>query len=312
MNKVNLAIVLVTYNREKYLRKTMPIYSKMTVLPKKIIVIDNNSSDNSIDYLRKWEKKDDGFEKIVCKTDKNLGGAGGFSFGMKIAFKDKKINYIMLADDDAMPDLNLIKNFKSEIENTHFPNDTLAFSTSRYDPDTKKISKNSIVSFRKGLLFIKYKFIKEKDLQKRYFEINILTFVGAIISTNAVEKIGFPNEDFFIYWDDIEYSHRLSSIGKIFMIPSSIYYHKVAGSKKNNLWKEYYEVRNSIYTIKKYYSRWYYFWFEFILRIKKTSFIGRILKRRSMEEMIMLKNAIRDGKKGRIMVSKQYGPGIGK
>ena len=75
MNKI--AVVVVTYNRLKLLKKC--IYNLKNQRNVDIIVINNASTDETEKYIQSIKN-----EKIIyCNTGKNLGGAGGFSYGIK-------------------------------------------------------------------------------------------------------------------------------------------------------------------------------------------------------------------------------------
>jgi GT2 family glycosyltransferase len=300
------AIVLVSYNRCNYLESTLPKYSSMAILPELILIIDNASTDGTSTFLKTWKQSEEGFRKEFVILPSNLGGSGGFSFGIKKIFEEEKMDYIMLADDDAIPDTFLLQEFSKIVSKGK--DNIAAYSTVRKDPESKEICDNCVISLRPGVFSLKKKVLTVNQLGQDKVPINILSFVGAIIPVKTIEKVGLPNSDFFIYWDDIEYSLRINQTGPIFMLPSVAYYHKTPGTKQSNLWKEYYEVRNSIYTVNKYFPKWTSFWFTLLKRIKKTSLLSRLLKRRGNSEIKMLKQAINDGKKGRLGKNKDYLP----
>ena len=77
-NRMNIAIVLVTFNRLEKLKIALKKYQEQTYLPKHLIVVDNCSTDGTREFLEQWEKIEDKYEKHVLRLSTNTGGAGGF------------------------------------------------------------------------------------------------------------------------------------------------------------------------------------------------------------------------------------------
>ncbi len=103
---VKICTVIVTYNRYELLKECLDSLLNQTY--KTDILIVNNASTDGTDI----KIKTDGYlknENIIYKElDKNLGGAGGFSFGVKFAL-DNNYDYVWLMDDDAEPELNTLE-----------------------------------------------------------------------------------------------------------------------------------------------------------------------------------------------------------
>ena len=95
--KHSVAAVLVTYNRVELLKIAIDSLEKQTIELKNIVVVNNNSTDGTEDYLRSIAS--DKIQFITLK--KNTGGAGGFSAGINYAYK-LDIDYVWIMDDDAI------------------------------------------------------------------------------------------------------------------------------------------------------------------------------------------------------------------
>ena len=95
-NMNNIAAVVVTYNRKKLLKECIEAL-KASTRKVDVIIIDNNSTDGTREYIADLVGKD----VIYKRLKKNLGGAGGFSAGMKYAVK-KGYEYIWIMDDDTI------------------------------------------------------------------------------------------------------------------------------------------------------------------------------------------------------------------
>ena len=93
------------------------------------------------------------------------------------------------------------------------------------------------------------------------------------IKKDCVKEIGLPCVDYFIQYDDTEYSLRVSALGKILCIPSAIVIHDIKEVNVNVDWKAFYGIRNRLMMIKKHFPK-RYFIYEF-LRIYFGSFFKK-------------------------------------
>ena len=243
MNK--LGVVIVTYNRLSLLKDCIKHVLEQTYPFSEVVVIDNCSTDGTSEYLSNIKNKIN-----VLKMKKNIGGSGGFYEGIKYILT-KDIDWILLIDDDAIINLD----FNEKIFKRKLDNRILAYS------GVVKINNNIDVNHRRKLIDphnFKEQPIKELHYKKDFFDYDIATFCGLYVSKSLVERIGLPNKDFFIWYDDTEYSLRFKGITKIRNINSAILDHRcnLENNTKNlNFsWKEYYGRRNKIYILKKYFS----------------------------------------------------------
>ena len=76
------AVVVVTYNRLELLKECLKQVENQTVPAKRIIVVNNASTDGTAEYLRECKEKNKQYRTITCME--NLGGAGGFAKGIQI------------------------------------------------------------------------------------------------------------------------------------------------------------------------------------------------------------------------------------
>lgn len=230
----NISVIVVTYNRKEWLKKNLTALTNQTYHINKIYVIDNASTDGSKEYVSSILDKNTNIDYLTLPE--NIGGAGGFYEGIKIAYNDG-FDYIWGMDDDAVPKEDALEQLV-KATNLYDKNEKVCFSSMTCMIDMNgKSTCNSLVK-------------KKKDNISSWF-----TFVGFFLPFKLVEKIGFPRKDLFIFEDDREYSYRVNQEGyKIIMVKDSIIYHPVQYVKKNRLnvtkmypyWRRYYMVRNRI------------------------------------------------------------------
>ena len=141
-------------------------------------------------------------------------------------------------------------------------------------------------------------------------KVKYVPFLGFLINRSAVNKIGLPVSDYFIYWDDKEYCERARICGYgLYIVKRSKIFHPVAPNeyirilkykipyKRLPLWKTYYDVRNKIITSRNYYGAC--FWTQTIPGILLRLFIAIIKEKRSVKIIRVYLMALLDGFKNR-------------
>lgn len=263
--KYKVCVVVVTYNRYKLLKECLNALLGQTYTAD-ILIVDNASTDGTEAGVNV-----DGYLKnkniIYKRLDRNSGGAGGFFYGVRYALENS-YDYAWLMDDDAEPELEALEVLLKNIDNKKY---------SAYAPrvmiGTKEQNKLSTFGHRGNLDYINclpafQKSIHRAEYDKAKSEIEMASFVGILIPVISIQKIGLPDERFFIHHDDTEYSLRLATIGKILLVNTVGIYHKEKRQdekiersflwiKKNRirfdrLWLKYFGLRNSIYMACKY------------------------------------------------------------
>lgn len=248
LKKDGLDIVIVTFNRVKELKKTLLCYDKQTQSFNNIIVVNNCSNDGTKEYLESWKNEPSCYSKHVLNLNQNTGGAGGFYAGQEYALKLESA-WVLLADDDAYPEPTLVEEFW-KFEERNNEKDTVAVCAAVINNDDSIcIYHRRRVDKKYGLIYNTAS-ISENEYNKECFEADILSYVGAIISKDAIRKVGLVNKEYFIYSDDAEHSLRLRKIGKILIVPSlRIHHDDTATTVKNDgsviaTWRDYYSNRN--------------------------------------------------------------------
>jgi len=100
-----IGIVIATYNGERYLQEQIDSIFSQSLQPNKIIVVDDCSTDGTIDIIAKYRKN---YPEIIVfvQNEKNLGYVKTFERGISICQTD----YIALSDQDDIWKPNKIQN----------------------------------------------------------------------------------------------------------------------------------------------------------------------------------------------------------
>lgn len=264
-------VILVTFNRLDKLKKALESYEKQTYPIEKLIVVDNCSTDGTVEYLKNWESKKIGFKRQLLLIKENSGGAGGFGKGMEFALTQINrnkldVDWILVSDDDAFPKNDALQKM-------------FEFYDSLNDEEQKKISSlsSAVINhgeiheahrsrIEKSILRVRFVGVSKKEYEKPFFEMDLFSYVGTMIKVNALNKAGTTKQELFIYGDDNEHSLRLKKYGKLLCIPKSQFIHDTPGVEIRKVgWHNYYNRRNQLYILKKYFSK-RYFWVRLIKR----------------------------------------------
>lgn len=233
---MKFGVVIVTYNRIALLKECIDCVLSQTVPFSHICVVDNHSTDGTGAYLDSLSSP----ALSVYHLEENIGGAGGFSFGLsKLAETD--CDWILIIDDDAMIAPDYMEKSQTEIKRTNY----LAYS------GTVMTAGNIDTSHRRSLknpCLMSYHPVPESAYENSVFEYDISTFCGLLIKTSLVREIGLPKTEYFIWFDDTEYCLRFHKQSRILNVSGAVLNHKTTPPRSAPMvsWKNFYGFRNSI------------------------------------------------------------------
>lgn len=213
----SICAVVVTYNRKEKLLACLTALKAQTEALSHIVVINNASTDGTIDFLQEHGWINNDFFTLITLVN-NQGGAGGFYEGIRYA-ELQKFNYIWLMDDDGEPSTNCLEKLLP-----------YANERSYIGPLVLDIANPKLLTFTLRLPKSKTVLTNLKDITSGQFQQIIpnivMPFNGILFSRKLVEKIGLPRKEFFILGDDMEYTWRAQKQGyKIFTVIEAKFYH---------------------------------------------------------------------------------------
>lgn len=187
-----------------------------------IILVDNGSTDGSVSFIK--EK----FPEVICiELPKNVGFAGGVNRGIKKAI-ELGFDYVALFNNDAVADKDWLKYMLEDI-NINVGIVTCSF----INLDKKKIDSTGDLYTNWGLPFPRG---RNENFNNQYYE-DIYVFAGSggasLYRAKIFLEIGFFDEDFFAYYEDVDFSFRAQLSGwKVKYSPNSIAYHDTGSTSK--------------------------------------------------------------------------------
>lgn len=252
---MNVFAVVVTYNRKDLLTECLEaLLNQDSEDLEKIIVVDNCSMDGTGGLFEKNNKFDN--DRIYYhKTEKNLGGAGGFHVGMKLAH-EMHADWIWIMDDDTIPTQTALSELVIAANKVDEPISFLASAV--YGPNKEPINVPLIDSKKSETGYLDW----YMHLEDSMVAVESATFVSLMFNDDAVTKYGLPLIDYFIWGDDYEYTLRLTqNYGKAYMCGKSVVIHKRVVCKKISIENEtnparlpnfYYNYRNNLISVHEY------------------------------------------------------------
>jgi hypothetical protein len=244
---MQIAIVIVTYNRLSLLKECFAAVQNQSHKSDKIIIVNNSSTDGTDKYLSSIAS-----ESVECiNLERNIGGAGGFSRGIKQAVSEG-YDYVWIMDDDCIPQPEALANLAKAF--TLADNVGFAASKVMWTDDTPH--KMNMPRIAKDARDRSKMFNDFSTAETPAIRISNASFVSLMVSAKAVHKVGLPIAEFFIWHDDTEFTERITRNGFVGLyVDNSIVLHKTATNyfgqpqtaPTDSAWKFYYQARNTTY-----------------------------------------------------------------
>ncbi len=96
---MSIDVVLANYNHANLLSNAIRALNNQSIIPHRIIIIDDNSSDNSKEVINSELKKYDNI--ILVNNKSNLGAVKSYNLGLELVSSDYV--YFAAADDETFP-----------------------------------------------------------------------------------------------------------------------------------------------------------------------------------------------------------------
>ena len=235
-----VAVVIVTMNRAELLERMLDGLAAQTHPPDAVIVIDNCSTDHTREVL---DARTD-LPLHVTTTGSNLGGAGGFHVGMRAAY-DAGWDRIWLMDDDVVPDPDCLAVLMAT--------DEVCLMAVRDDLDGHLVEKAAIrfdlsnpLAIRPKTASVDSTYATRAELPE-LVEIENVAFEGFMVHREVVSRIGFPDPEFFIFYDDVDFAIRARRAGfHIWAVRDARLVRQLDFNQQHDMagWKGFYMFRN--------------------------------------------------------------------
>lgn len=223
-----LSVIIVNYNGAKFFKDCLDsLYRNLAGINFEIIVLDNNSKDNSCDYLKSNFPE----VKLIASTLNH-----GFGKGNNEAVKQAKGEYLLLINNDTIvldQLLPVLEYLKSD-ESVGVVGINMLNGDKKYIPAAGNFPSVSNMFLMKKLLQINEEFVKG-TFSKNEYEVDWLGGSFLMLPQKIYHQIGGFDEDYFLYVEDVDFCKKIADIGyKRVFLPRYSYIHYVGFTKAKN------------------------------------------------------------------------------
>lgn len=245
---MRILAAIVTYNRVRLLERCIDALLAQSRPAEDILVINNSSPDDTEAMLKR--------RGITHITQANVGGAGGFNRAIAYAL-DEGYDAVWLMDDDGYPGSDALRLLAPELK------DGVACVSSvvlREDdpahfvfpfPALDAQGMPAILAWPRKITALEQLRARASDGIYPFAHL----FNGALVSLDAVRRIGNVETGFFIFGDEVDYFMRLRSVGAVLSHLDAHHYHPDVANRPLNDMKIYYYIKNTLILNRRYFNK---------------------------------------------------------
>lgn len=262
MKSANISAIIVTYNSSKYIAKCIQSFRKCDLI-KEIIVIDNNSIDESVKQIQKIKDKK---IRLVLNYDNE-----GFSKAINKGITISSGRYVLLVNPDTILNFDSIYDLYKQCCKNNVG--IVGGKALRTDGSVhgSYVKKPDIFIYLFDFTNLGKIFVNNRWHRKFYYmdteepqhpvEVDAVSGGYMLISMKVINRIGLFDENFFMYLEDIDFCNRAKESGfKVIYSPNFPILHVGGASSKNRIktnmsaW-----IRSRDYYLRKYFRHYYPF-----------------------------------------------------
>jgi len=293
----HVAIVIVDYNSIEDTRECLQSLLKIKhqTFKYSVIVVDNGSKEL---FSLPPGLKADNIE--ILRSESNLGFTGGNNLGLRYAVDKLHPDYLLLLNNDTLVDPDFLEKMMERIRSdvsiglvgakTYFVKDR-EYHLQSYD----KSELGNVIWFAGGSidwpnLAAFHRGVDEVD-RGQFDDLDQTDFVTGctfLMPISVLERVGYLDEKYFLYLEDVDYSQRVKQAGyRLSVCSQALVWHKNAGSSggAGSLVHRYYQTRNRLFFGWKYSDR---FVKIIVIRLLLISLLsGGNIERRAVYDLLM-------------------------
>ena len=199
MQNRSISCIVPCYNCQKYIWKTIESLSAQTVIPEEVILINDASTDNTLEILNEAEKKYKSLIKVI-DIKENKGASYVRNYGVKKA----KGNYILFMDADDIAEPMLVEKYQDKLEKLNDGEDKYILYYSAYVQIDER--NNQISDVVRGIQ------VEPEEVLGYEFVRNYISTSGVLIKKDFLVKSGGFNEE-LKYSEDWDLWLKLAQLG---------------------------------------------------------------------------------------------------
>ena len=220
-----VSIVIVNFNGLQLLRGCLVSLKKNPYKNTEIIIVDNGSTDGSVEFIKNLKFKIGNLKLI--KNKRNLG----FSQANNQAIRKAKGHFVLLLNNDTVTTPNFLKVLVDKIRSDNLIG---VVQPKIIFLDNKRLQSGG--AFFTFLGFLYYFGYSQNPEEKKYNQaMPVFSANGAciLIRKEVIDKVSLFDKDFFAYYEETDFCHRVWLAGyKVIYEPGATIYHKGGQTSK--------------------------------------------------------------------------------
>ena len=226
-----VAVVTLNWNGVEHLEKFLPTAMDLNYPLYFVVVVDNGSEDNSIDFVRK------NFPSVhIIILNKNLGYSKGFNEGINYAI-DLGVEYVLITNNDVKLHRDIIKEGIKLITTDK----KIGYMSGKiYNLNSNKIFQYAGGRVKENKNHMYSRGAGELDIgqYEEPMDFDYMDDVCSLVSAEMIKNIGAYDEDFFFDFEETEWNVRMKQNGyRIVYNPKMIAWHSIHGSTEGTRYK---------------------------------------------------------------------------
>jgi GT2 family glycosyltransferase len=276
-------IIILNYNGADVIKKCLASVLKVDYPDFEVVVVDNDSTDGSLEIAKA------NFSKAhFIKNEANLGFAAGNNIGIRFAL-ERMADYVLLLNNDT----EVEKDFLTKLVSVAEADEKIGIAS----PVIFSGANRQIWYSGGGIRWLKMKTSHANNASiAESYETDFITGCAMLVKAAVFKGIGLLDEDYFLYWEDADFSLRAKRAGfKNMVVAGAWVYHfeKSEGNLKN---KTYWLVVSGLIFFKKNAPVILKPWFWGYVYLRRTkNWLDVLLKRNDLAPTVQ--KAYRDFKK---------------
>ena len=207
-------IAILNYNGKDVIKNCLKSVFKIDYPNFEVVVVDNNSTDGSLELAKA------SFSKMhFIKNEVNLGFSTGNNIGIRFAL-EKMADFVLLLNNDT----EVAPDFLEKLIAPSMLDEKIGLSSPFIFKD-----KSADIWFSGGKInwfSMKARNLSTQPQADSYFETGFVSGCSMLVRKDVFKKIGLLDEDFFLYWEDTDFSVRAQKADlKTIVVPQSHIYH---------------------------------------------------------------------------------------
>ncbi|MBD3413419.1 MAG: glycosyltransferase [Candidatus Aminicenantes bacterium] len=233
MEEVRVSFIIVNWNGEDTISECLDSVASQTYTDHEVILIDNHSSDRSLDMARKNHRLDK-----VLALERNYGFAEANNKGLRQASGD----YIALINNDTILEKDWLEKAMSVFQSSEHKN--LASVATRIIQYHRRdvIDSAGVEYYGLGACWDYKNLPKNSPRVNKQRQVFGACAAAAVYKKDVIDRIGFFDPEYFIYFEDTDLAFRLRLYGYTCVYePQAVCYHYGArrSDRKNKFFIEY-------------------------------------------------------------------------